>query len=245
MKKNVFFSLSVLFALFLYACTHKAGTVVVINPVTPIDTSHHNTDTTQTEVFDTSVCFSRDVLPIFQGSCAKSGAGLSCHSAADREEGYILDSYAGIVAKGLKRGNAAGSKIYTICVSGEMPQSPTPKLDSTQLSYIKRWINKGAPNDTNCFANCDTTKFTYKLAIAPVMKTYCYSCHATAAASSSGGGIVLDTYTGMQTQALNGKLMGSLQHTAGFSAMPKGGAKLSGCKITQVRRWIAAGAQNN
>ncbi len=245
MKKYILIALTALSGLFFYACTHKDGTVAVINTVNPNDTTHHVTDTTMTEVFDTSVCFERDVLPIFQGSCGKSGTGLSCHSATDREEGYILDSYVGIIAKGLKPGNAAGSKIYTVCVSGSMPQYPTPKLDSTQLSYIKRWINMGAHNDTGCAANCDTTKFTYTGAIAPMMKSYCNSCHATAAASASGGGIILDTYTGIQTQALNGKLMGTMQHTSGFSAMPKGGAKLSDCKITQVRRWIAAGAQNN
>jgi hypothetical protein len=32
---------------------------------------------------------------------------------------------------------------------------------------------------------------------------------------------------------------------AGYSAMPKGGNKLADCQITQVQKWIQAGALNN
>ena len=102
----------------------------------------------------------------------------------------------------------------------------------------------GAHNDTNCIVNCDTTKYTYSGAIAPMMQKYCNSCHATASASS-GGGIVLDTYSGVLAQAQNGKLLGDLQHATGFNAMPKGGNKLSDCKVTQVSKWIQAGSPNN
>jgi hypothetical protein len=49
----------------------------------------------------------------------------------------------------------------------------------------------------------------------------------------------------VRTVALNGKLYGSIAHQAGFSPMPKNGAKLSDCEITQVQRWIAAGSLNN
>ncbi len=240
MKKYFLVTIVVALVVIVISCTHKASERIAVTPVNPVDTTHHITDTTATETFDTSVCFQRDVLPIFQTSCAKSG----CHDAATRAEGYILDSYAGIIAKGVKPGNGAGSKLYTICRSGEMPQSPTPKLDSTQLSFIKRWIDKGAPNDTNCIANCDTTKYTYATAIKPMIAKYCNACHATSSASS-GGGIILDTYAGLQAQALNGNLLGDLQHATGHNAMPQGAAKLSDCKITQVSRWIAAGALNN
>ncbi len=225
---------------FFFACTHKAGTVVTI---TNIDsTNNHNpVDSNIVEPIDTSVCFQRDVLPIFTNYCGISG----CHNAASNQEGYTLVSYATIVARGVKPGNGAGSKLYTICKSQEMPQYPISKLDSTQLSYIKRWIDMGAHNDTNCVANCDTTKYTYATGIVPILHNYCYSCHATSAAGSAGGGIVLDTYTGVLAQAQNGKLMGDLQHSTGFNAMPLGGNKLSDCKITQVRKWIQAGALNN
>ncbi len=245
MKKTTILLSAIIVIIGFYACSHppfapathathdtlNANTTVVIPP-----------DTTHTpEPVDTSVCFQRDILPIFLGSCAMSG----CHSAASRKDGYTLTTYATITAKGLVKGNAASSKLYTVCKNNSMPQNPIAKLDSTQLSLLKRWINNGANNDTNCAVNCDTTKYTYSGAIAPMMKTYCTSCHATASAASAGGGIILDTYAAILVQAQNGKLLGDISHNTGFNYMPLGGAKLSDCKITQVSKWIAAGAPNN
>ncbi len=242
MKKYAFIIAPILLLSGFYACTHKPqiSIPVVIKDTTTNNNNNNNPDTTAGNV-DTSVCFQRDVLPVFISSCAKSG----CHDAITRAEGYNLTNYSGIVSRGLRPGNSSGSKLYTICVNGEMPTYPTPKLDSTQLSFIRRWIDMGAHNDTNCAVNCDTTKFTYANAIAPILKSYCYACHASAPAPGSGGGIVLDNYNGVLVQVQNGKLMGDLQHLAGHNAMPLGGSKLSDCKIIQFQKWIAAGAQNN
>ena len=232
--------------LFFHACTHKPQ---VPTPVVKKDSTNTTTTTTTTtttqdttaEIADTSVCFQRDVLPIFTGSCAMSG----CHDAITVKSGYNLTSYATIKIKGLVPGSSASSKLYTECTKGKMPVAPIPKLDSTQLSFIRRWIDKGAPNDTNCSVTCDTTKFTYASAIAPILSKYCYSCHAVAPAVSSGGGIVLDNYNSLLIQAQNGKLLGDIGHSTGFNAMPLGGSQLLDCKITQIRKWIEAGAQNN
>src|ERR1043165_3349153 len=61
---------------------------------------------------DTSLCFERDILPIFLSNCAKSG----CHDAASHEEGYILDSYNNIMNTGDDDGivpfDAYESEIY-------------------------------------------------------------------------------------------------------------------------------------
>lgn len=240
MKKYVIVALSVVLVVFFYACSHKPFVAI---PAINTDTTTHNTtpDTTATNMTDTALCFERDVLPIFVGSCAMSG----CHSASSSKSGYNLSLYAGIIAKGLVKGNCASSKIYTTCVSGKMPKSPIAKLNATQLSNIKRWIDKGAPNETNCPVICDTTQFTYTAAVVPIMSKYCYSCHATAAASSVGGGIILDTYNGIYTQAQNGKLLGDIRHSSGFNAMPLGGNKLVDCQITQICKWVTAGALNN
>jgi hypothetical protein len=116
-----------------YACSHpafpatkathdtiNASTTVVIPP-----------DTTHTpEVVDTSVCSQRDILPISLGSCAMAG----CHSAASRQDGYTLTNYATITSKGLVKGNAASSKIYTVCSNRSMPQSPIAKLTAHNLA---------------------------------------------------------------------------------------------------------------
>jgi hypothetical protein len=45
--------------------------------------------------------------------------------------------------------------------------------------------------------------------------------------------------------AQSGKLLGTINHAAGFSPMPKGGAKLSSCRIATIKKWIDAGMLNN
>jgi mono/diheme cytochrome c family protein len=73
------------------------------------------------------------------------------------------------------------------------------------------------------------------------MNTYCKGCHNQA---SLGGGIDLSTYATVKASAA-GRLMGSINHTAGYSAMPKGSNKLSDCQIRQIQKWINAGTLNN
>ncbi len=238
MKKFITISLIAIIVDCIFACTHPRQIGIVAKTV---DSNSNNGNTQEQDQVDTSVCFQRDVLPIFTAYCAMSG----CHDAISSKNGYILTSYSTIVLKGLVKGNASGSKLYKECINGKMPKSPIPHLDSTQLSFISRWINMGAPNDTNCAVNCDTTKFTYSAAIVPILRNYCYSCHSTASASSSGGGTILDTYSGLLAQAQNGKLLSDLQHSSGSNFMPLGAEQLSSCKIRQVEKWIAAGSQNN
>lgn len=219
----------IVFGITLWSCKHDVpGSVIDPTPVTGV-------------VPNNGICFEADVLPIFQSQCSKSG----CHDAASREDGYQLDSYANIIRKGLVAGNAAASKLYKVLVdngSDRMPPPPNAPLTSTQIATIAQWINEGARNTINCATGCDTTVFTYSGAISSMMQTHCTGCHNGAA--PSGGGISLSTYAEVRTQALNGKLLRSIDHTGPFP-MPKNSAKLSDCKITQVRKWINAGAPNN
>lgn len=188
----------------------------------------------------TDICFESDVLPIFQSSCAKTG----CHNAASAEGGYVLDSYANIIKKGVKPGNAGASKLYTILFKtggDQMPPLPSAPLSQAQRDSIGKWINSGAKNTVNCNCNCDTAKFTYAAVIKPIMDGSCVGCHNTA---SLGGGINLSNHAAVKAVAVNGKLMGSITHAAGYIAMPQGG-KLSDCQIKQVDKWIKAGSLNN
>ena len=89
---------------------------------------------------------------------------------------------------------------------------------------------------------CDTSAVTYNASIAPVLVSGCLSCHSGAFPS---GGIKLDTYTDVRFHALNGKLYGSIAHSAGFVAMPQNSAKLSDCTISKFKKWIDNGAPNN
>jgi hypothetical protein len=90
---------------------------------------------------------------------------------------------------------------------------------------------------------CDTSVVAkYAGDVLPVMTNSCNSggCHNTTDAAS---GVILDTYAGIKIQALNGRLMNSIDHTTG--SMPKGAAKLATCTITKIQQWINSGTPNN
>ncbi len=89
---------------------------------------------------------------------------------------------------------------------------------------------------------CDTTNVTYSGKIVPILQGNCYICHATAIAN---GGVILDTYAGVQTVVMNGKLWGAINHQAGFFSMPKDAPKLPDCDINLIKIWIDKGAPNN
>lgn len=92
-----------------------------------------------------SLCFERDVLPIFQINCAKSG----CHDDITAEEGFRATSYASIIKK-IKPKSLSGSKIWEVIHdSGEdrMPPPPNPPLTADQVNTIKTWIMEGAFSD--------------------------------------------------------------------------------------------------
>src|SRR5690349_8075119 len=79
------------------SCVHKS----TIEPAGNTTTGTGGTgDTTNgggggTNSGDTALCFERDILPIFQSNCAKSG----CHDAASAQDGYVFTSYQTITAK--------------------------------------------------------------------------------------------------------------------------------------------------
>lgn len=96
---------------------------------------------------------------------------------------------------------------------------------------------------SNGTATCDTTAVKYSVDMLSIMSANCYSCHSGTA--SSGGGIVLDTYTGLKTYANNGQLLNSVLQNGSVPAMPLGGAMLSACDINKIRAWINKGTPNN
>ncbi len=190
---------------------------------------------------DPSICFERDIQPIFISNCAKSG----CHSGNRGAGGYLLDNYKHIVSKGIVPGNIAASKIWesvdmhTFSVQHMPIQSPD--LTPTELDLIKRWIIAGATDSGACANTCDSTIYTFSGAIQPMMQLNCLGCHNSA---SSLGGSLAD-YASIKNAAVSGRLIGDVKHTAGYNAMPLGGIQLSDCQIAQITKWVAAGAPNN
>ena len=92
-------------------------------------------------------------------------------------------------------------------------------------------------------SSCDSiNNVSYAQHIAPILQAQCSSCHSSSLAS---GGIVMGTFALDQKIALNGKLYGSITHSAGYSPMPQGTQKLSACQIALIKKWIDSGALNN
>jgi mono/diheme cytochrome c family protein len=92
--------------------------------------------------------------------------------------------------------------------------------------------------------NCDTTALVnYSSTVKAILSNNnCIGCHSGAGAS---GGINLDSYTGVDAVAQNGKLYGSISRLPGYSAMPQSGNKMSNCDIQKLKKWIDSGSPNN
>lgn len=116
------------------------------------------------------------------------------------------------------------------------------------------WLFTGCYYDSNealfgkpetAAAVCDTTVTNFAAQVKPILLSNCYSCHSSAHAAGSGSGIKLENYADVKTYADNGKLLGSIVHASGFSAMPKNGGTLSVCEIKIIKSWITRGKLNN
>lgn len=226
----------------LFTVTVLTVTVFVINsckhevPALAVDTTP-----IPGPVANNGVCFESEILPLFQSNCAKSG----CHDAATHTEDLVLDSYANIIRKDIIPGKADNSKLYRVLFEtgkDKMPPAPNADLTAAQKALIGKWINEGAKNTTNCNNTCDSNQFKYGANISIIINSYCTGCHSGTAAS---GNIDLSTYNTVKIQATNGRLVGAVTHAAGYSAMPKNANKLSDCQITQIKKWVTAGALNN
>ena len=94
-------------------------------------------------------------------------------------------------------------------------------------------------------ATCDTTVTNFSTQVTPILQSNCYSCHSNAHAAGNGGGIRLQGYADVKVFADQGKLVGSIQHTIGYYAMPLNGGQLTVCEINTIKLWIKRGTLNN
>ncbi|NVO01961.1 MAG: hypothetical protein HXX09_04605 [Bacteroidetes bacterium] len=187
------------------------------------------------------VCFETEVQPIFLANCAISG----CHDATRAEGGYVLTDYSNIMNKGIKSGNASGSKIYKAISGNILAESmpPSGPLTTEQITLIRSWIESGAKSGNCNTSSCDTNLFSFSLNVKPIFDTYCVGCHK----SGSSSNINFDGYSNIKAYLdVSGnvtKIIQAVQYTSA-SSMPKTG-KMIDCKITQMVKWINAGYANN
>jgi hypothetical protein len=230
----------------IYSCAHKSSDIQPSTSTTGSgtgDSTNNNNGGGTTTPPDTGLCFERDILPIFISNCAKSG----CHDAASAQDGYVFTSYQTIIAKKFRAGDPNETELYEKITEDDsrkiMPPPPNSPLTADQVGKINRWIRMGAPNTTGCSSgSCDSSKFTFSGTIQPLLNTNCKGCHNSTGAS---GGVNLDSYNGVKVVASDGRLLGVTKQLAGYPAMPRGGNKLSDCRIMLLEKWVTAGAQNN
>lgn len=117
-------------------------------------------------------------------------------------------------------------------------------IGSLVLSFYSCYYDKAdLLYPTGSAASCDTsTVISYSQKVVPLLRNQCYGCHT---ATGGSGGINMSTYANDKALALNGKLYGSINHSAGFVAMPQGAAKMTSCQISTIKKWIDGGALNN
>jgi hypothetical protein len=101
-------------------------------------------------------------------------------------------------------------------------------------------------NETDLYpvnGSCETSGVTYATTVVPILQSNgCMSCHSGGAPS---GNISLEGYVNVRSAAINGKLYGTINHSAGYSPMPQGGNKMSNCNINKIKAWIDSGSINN
>jgi mono/diheme cytochrome c family protein len=190
----------------------------------------------------TKTYFTKDVLLLLNSKCGMSG----CHVGSFPAAGYNFTNYYGSLS-GVSIGNPLQSKLYTSVLSStsrkRMPPKEYPALDSAQIAIIYNWILQGAKNQI-CTDNsvCDTTLVLFNTTVSTIMNNNCTGCHST---SSAAGGVDLSTYSGITTQASNGKLMNTINFTSGYRQMPPSGEQLSNCDRMKIQKWIDNGKKNN
>lgn len=182
-----------------------------------------------------AVCFSSEILPLYQTYCAQTG----CHNSISQKEGVVTDSYANIM-KGIKAKNPNSSKYYTEITNGKMPPSGSAQMSATQIAVIQKWINEGAAN-TICASACDPTQFTYATSISALLANNCVGCHN---ATVNYGTVILSDYASAKAAGVNLKtnFLSAINYTAAVASrnMPPSG-KLSTCQVTQLTNWINNG----
>jgi hypothetical protein len=186
-----------------------------------------------------TVYFERDLLPILLSSCAQPG----CHDAITQQDGVRLTDYASVMETGkVKPFDPEGSDMYENVVETDpdkrMPPPPLDPWPQENIDLLYKWINQGAQNLFCDEEPCDTTNVTYTGVISGMIQKHCLGCHNN---NNPLGGLSLEGYNNVLAVANDGRLLGVINHEAGYPAMPKNAAKLSDCKILQTQTWIDNG----
>jgi len=120
----------------------------------------------------------------------------------------------------------------TALIIGTMVMISSCYYDKADLLYIG--------NAGPCTDSAGTVSYAQK--VVPLLQQYCYSCHT---GNFPSGNQLMGTYTSDKAMAMNGMLYGTIAHSAGYSPMPQGMAKMTNCQIAVIKKWIDSGTLNN
>lgn len=196
------------------------------------------------------LCFERDVLPIFQNSCAISG----CHDGAGESE-LILNSYVPI-SHAVEPGKPYSSAVYKaiIATSGENMMPPDQPLSLDNRMIIRLWIEQGALlticEDTSGQGSGNVNPLAcFSRDILPVLRSRCATegCHD---AITHTEGYVFSSYSTTMMAVSPGnpndsKLYEVIKFASGEEKMPPAASpQLTIVEIDSIRAWISYGALN-
>ena len=196
------------------------------------------------------LCFDRDVLPIFQNSCAISG----CHDGTG-ESDLVLNSYVPI-SHAVEPGKPYSSSIYRaiIATSGENKMPPDQALSLDNRTIIRLWIEQGAfltvcQDTTGQGSGYVNPLACFSRDILPVLVSRCAStgCHD---AITHEGDYVFSSYSTILRAVTPGnpnesKLYEVIRFASGEEKMPPAGnPQLTTAEIDSIRAWINYGAPN-
>lgn len=206
----------------------------------------HSTCTHEANISDLpEVCFTADVLPVFQNNCSMSG----CHDGSGESE-FSFRTYAEII-KGIIPGNSGESEIYLSLINyrGErMP--PGESLSMENRMMIRVWIDQGAA-ETTCRDEgrngLYVSRACFSRDILPVIVSHCATsgCHD---AVNREEGYNFTNFTGIRNSVTPGspnssKLFEAITESEGEDKMPPAGRpQLTISQIDSIRKWIIYGA---
>jgi len=198
------------------------------------------------------ICFTEQVLPIFQNSCA------TCHGGSRNEAGLDFSNYTGIM-KAITAGNADKSKAYQAITSTFQLMPPDNALPESKRTIIRLWIEQGAQETTCEASGTGTTTGTtksgtlwacYDRDIQPILMSSCAvsGCHD---ATTHKEGIDFSSYakaigTISQGNPTRSKLYKAITANASSEDFmpPKPYSALSKTAIDTIYSWIKRGGLN-
>lgn len=232
--KYLFLALVIILIFFGLSCKHSL----------PVNNSNNNNNSgsgnNSNPCSPDTVYFKNEILPILVSNCAMSG----CHDADTKKDGVNLTNYNSIISTAdVTPFDPSKSDLYEVLIDTDPDKRMPPgnTLDAQLIVKIQKWIQQGALN--NACSDCDTAgTMSFTNNVKPILELSCTGCHSGNLPSAN---IDLTSYTSVNVVAINGRLLGSIQHDLGFKPMPQNGNKLSDCDITIIKKWILDGSKNN